>query len=156
MPRISKKVEQRDVAVDSVYNSTLVTRFINLVMERGKKAVAKKIVYGLLENLSEDKNEAVKKLEQAVSNVAPRQEVRSRRVGGATYQVPIPVDRDRSITLAVRWILQAAKSKEGVPMVVRLTREIQSAYNNEGEAVAKRETMHRMAAANKAFAHFRW
>ncbi len=156
MPRIAKKVEKRERDVDAVYNSTLVTRFINLVMERGKKSVAKKIVYGALENLSKDKNEAVKMLEQAVSNVAPRQEVRSRRVGGATYQVPVPVNRDRSITLAVRWVLQAAKSKKGVPMVVSLTREIKSAYNNEGEAVSKRETMHRMAQANKAFAHFRW
>ncbi len=156
MARAAKKTRTRQIEADPVYNSLLVARFINRVMERGKKTVAKRIVYGALGRLDDDKDAALEILQNAVLNVAPRQEVRSRRVGGATYQIPMPVDRERSLTLAVRWVVTAAKSKQGAPMETLLARELKAAYHNDGDAVAKRETMHRMAEANKAFAHFRW
>ncbi|MEA2020479.1 MAG: 30S ribosomal protein S7 [Patescibacteria group bacterium] len=151
-----KKAKKREKEEDLLYNSELVTRLINQVMESGKKNVAEEIVYGALERLSEDRNEALNLLEQAVSNVVPDEEVRSRRVGGATYQVPIPLKRDRAVTLAIRWIVDAAKKRSGEPMVVSLTYELQDALRGEGTAVKKREQVHRTADANRAFAHFRW
>lgn len=155
MPRTGK-VKKREIKVDPLYKSRLVTRFINRVMERGKKSIAEEIVYGALGNLSEDQKEALALLEKATKKVIPTQEVRSRRVGGATYQVPMPVRHDRSEALAVRWLLQAARSRKGKPMVERLAAEIKDAAESKGEAFKKKETMHRMAEANRAFAHFRW
>ena len=155
MPRTGK-VRKKEIKVDPLYKSRLVTRLINRVMEEGKKAIAEKIVYGALKNLSEDKKEAKEFLEKAVKNVMPSQEVRSRRVGGATYQIPMPVRHDRSEALAIRWILQAAKKRSGQPMVERLTAELRDAAEEKGEAYKKKVTMHKMAEANKAFAHFRW
>lgn len=155
MPR-GGRVKKRPIEVDPVYKSRLVTRFINRVMIQGKKSVAEKIVYGALENLSEDRKEALTLLERAIKNVMPSQEVRSRRVGGATYQVPMPVRHDRSEALAVRWIVQAAQARKGRPMVEKLAAELKDAAERKGEAFKKKENMHRMAEANRAFAHFRW
>lgn len=151
-----KRAKKRQIEKDLLYNSPLVTRFINRVMGRGKKSIASEIVYGALENLDEDRGKALLTLEEAVKNVSPREEVRSRRVGGATYQVPMPVSKDRSTTLAVRWIIEAAKKRKGVPMVEKFTRELKDAAQSQGAAVAKKEEVHRMAQANRAFAHFRW
>lgn len=151
-----KKAKKREKEKDLLYESKLVARFVSQVMERGKKGVAEKIVYGALENLSTDREEAVRLLERAVSNVRPNEEVRSRRVGGATYQVPIPLKRDRATTLALRWIIEAAKRKEGKPMIEFLTQELKAALHGEGDAVRKKEQVHRIAESNRAFAHFRW
>jgi len=151
-----KKAKKREKKKDLLYDSKLVNRFINQVMERGKRSVAEDIVYGALESLDGDKQSALQKLEQAVSNVTPQEEVRSRRVGGATYQVPIPVNRDRARTLAVRWIIDSARRQQGKPMVELLTQELQAALHGEGSAVRKKEQIHRTADANRAFAHFRW
>jgi small subunit ribosomal protein S7 len=155
MPRTGK-VRKREIKVDSLYKSRLVTRFINRVMERGKKSVAEEVVYRALGTLSEDPKEALALLEKAVKKVMPTQEVRSRRVGGATYQVPMPVRHDRSEALAVRWLLQAARARKGKPMVERLAAELKEAAEGKGEAFKKKETVHRMAEANRAFSHFRW
>lgn len=155
MPRTGK-IKKRQIKVDPIYKSRLVTRFINRVMGRGKKKIAEKTVYGALRNLNEDRKEALAFLEKAVKNVMPSQEVRPRRVGGATYQVPMPVRHDRSEALAVRWIIQAAQKRKGKPMVEKLTMEIRDAAEEKGEAFKKKLNIHRMAEANRAFAHFRW
>jgi len=155
VPRTGK-VKKREIKVDPIYKSRLVTRFINRVMEQGKKKIAEKIVYGALRALSTDEKEAKEFLEKAVKNVMPSQEVRSRRVGGATYQIPLPVRHDRSEALAIRWLIQAAKKRPGQPMVEKLTAELREAAEEKGEAYKKKVTMHKMAEANRAFAHFRW
>lgn len=155
MPR-SGKVKKRLVAVDPLYKSRLVTRFINRTMKGGKKSVAEKIVYGALQKISEDKGEALAVFEKAIKNVTPQQEVRSRRVGGATYQVPRPVKHDRAEALAVRWVIEAAKKRTGKPMAEKLAEELKDAGANRGEAFKKKDNMRRMADANRAFAHFRW
>ncbi len=155
MPRTGG-ITKRQIDVDPLYKSRLVTRLINRVMEGGKKKTAEKIVYGALRSLNEDEQEAKNILKKAVQNVMPNQEVRSRRVGGATYQIPLPVKHDRSEALAVRWIVQAAKSKKGRSMVKSLTAELADAAERRGEAFKKKENMHRMAQSNRAFAHFRW
>lgn len=155
MPR-SGKVKKQPIMVDPIYKSRLATRFINRAMLDGKKSIAEKIVYGALQNLSPDKKEAVALLEKATKNIMPTQEVRSRRVGGATYQVPRPVKHDRSEALSVRWILGAARKRTGKPMVEKLTAELKDAAENRGEAAKKKENIRRMAEANRAFAHFRW
>jgi small subunit ribosomal protein S7 len=142
---------------DFKYKSSVVTKFINMVMLDGKKSIARDIVYETIENLEkEDIKEARKYFEDAIKNVMPQIEVRTRRVGGANYQIPIPVKHDRSETLAIRWILDSARNKKGKPMVERLTNEIKLAFKNEGEAIQKKVNTHKMADANKAFAHFRW
>jgi small subunit ribosomal protein S7 len=142
---------------DFKYKSSVVTKFINMLMIDGEKDVAREIVYTTIENLEkEDIKEARKYFEDAIKNVMPQIEVRSRRVGGANYQIPIPVKHDRSETVAIRWILDAARNKKGRPMAERLTNEIKAAYKNEGEAIQKKINTHKMADANKAFAHFRW
>lgn len=151
-----KRAKKRQVKRDLLYHSPLVSCLINRVVKWGKKSVAEKIVYGALENLDQDRAKALSVLEEAVKNVSPREEVRSRRVGGATYQVPMPVSRDRSTTLAVRWLIEAAKKRKGAPMVKKLTQELRDAARREGAAVAKKEEVRRMAEANRAFAHFRW
>jgi len=127
---------------------------INTVMLSGKKSLAEKIVYGALSRLSEDRKDALTAFEHAVKNVMPMQEVRSRRVGGATYQVPVPLKHDRSEALAVRWIVQAARSKKGKSMEDKLFEELRNAQSNTGSAIKKRDDNHKMAEANKAFAHF--
>jgi small subunit ribosomal protein S7 len=142
-------------APDEVYGSVKVHKLINYVMERGKKDTARKIVYKVMEALKKD-GDPVALFEQALENAAPTVEVRSRRVGGANYQVPREVRPERRLALGLRWMVDAAEGTKGVPMDVALLKEIQSAIKGEGVAVTKKETTHRMAEANKAFAHFAW
>jgi len=146
----------RFVKPDVRYKSKLVSKFINCFMERGKKSVAEKAFYQAME-LAEGKIAGVEPLkifDTAVENVRPLLEVRSRRVGGATYQVPIEVAKLRGTALAIRWIIEAARARKGKPMHLRLSAELQDAYNRAGAAFTKRENTHKMAEANKAFAHF--
>ena len=152
----SKRAKKRKLNKDPLYQSVLVQQLINQLMQQGKKGVAARIVYKALKNLGEEKEIALRKLEQAVRNATPREEVRSRRVGGATYQVPLPVRPDRAQALAIRWLLVAATKRSGRPMVERLTLELEAAAVGEGAAVSKKDTSHRMAESNRAFAHFRW
>lgn len=143
---------------DVVYGSKLVSKFINNLMKKGKKSLAEKTLYGALELVKKrlpDKG-SLDVLETAVNNVKPLVEVRSRRIGGATYQVPIEVQRKRQLSLAFRWIIQAAKAKKGRPMSQRLADELADACKKQGAAYTKRENTHKMAEANKAFAHFTW
>jgi len=149
-----KRAKKRSIVPDSMYKSKVVSRMINTVMERGKKSLAVKIVYSSMEKLSEDEKERLRILEQAVKNVMPQQEVRSKRIGGATYQVPVPLRHDRSEALAVRWIVESAKSKKGKSMVEKLYTVLNDSYQNTGDAIKKRDEVHRMAEANRAFAHF--
>ncbi len=153
-----RRAEKRQLPEDPKYHSTLVTRLINTVMERGKKTVAQRIVYGALEAIGKKfpQNSPLEVLQRAVENVKPRLEVKSRRVGGATYQVPVEVPPDRQLSLALRWIVNFADARKGVPMKDSLTAEIIDAYQGQGSAIKKRDEVHKMAQANKAFAHFRW
>ena len=142
---------------DQKYKSAVITKLISMVMYDGKKSIAENIVYETIENLGQpDPKEARKYFEDAIRNVMPQMEVKTRRVGGANYQIPMPVKHDRAETLALRWLIDSARSKKGKPMSQRLTEEIKMAYNNEGEAVMKKINTHKMADANKAFAHFKW
>ena len=157
MPRKYVSTE-RFLKPDPVYGSTLVSKFINSVMKRGKKTVAERIFYSAMKQV-EKKIKDVPPLDvfsQAIENVKPMIEVRSKRVGGATYQVPMEVRRNRQQSLAFRWLLLAARKKKGRPMYLRLGDEIVAAFKREGEAITTRENVHKMAEANKAFAHFAW
>ncbi|HUO50316.1 MAG TPA: 30S ribosomal protein S7 [Candidatus Paceibacterota bacterium] len=140
---------------DEVYGSFKVAKLINYVMERGKKDTARKIVYKVMEELKKD-GDPVVILDEALENASPTVEVRSRRVGGANYQVPREVNPNRRLALGMRWIVEAAEGTKGKPMAVSLLNEIKAAHKGEGVAVTKKETTHRMAEANKAFAHFAW
>lgn len=152
-----RRAEKRPIKPDTKYGSVLVSRFINTVMERGKKSVAERIVYGALEQLREMTGEdPLRVLEQAVENVKPQLEVKSRRVGGATYQVPVEVPPDRQVSLAVRWIVNFADARKGIEMRRALAQELADAYRNQGSSIKKRDDTHKMAQANKAFAHYRW
>ncbi len=156
MPR-KGHIKKRETIADATYNSVVVTKFINTLMLDGKKSTAEGIMYGALEKAAEKlKVEPMALFEKAMENVKPAVEVRSRRVGGATYQVPVEVAPARAQALAVRWIISYARSKKGMPMAERLARELMDAYNNEGSSVKKREDTHKMAEANRAFAHYRW
>jgi len=151
---IKKKVQIRP---DLKYKSTEVSKLINYIMERGKKNTARTIVYGAFDIVKEEsKRDPLEVFKQAVSNVGPSMEVRSRRVGGANYQIPMEVRPERRFALALRWMIEAAKSGKGKPMAEKLAKEIIDASNNEGAAVTKKENTHKMAEANKAFAHFAW
>ena len=142
---------------DYKYSSLLVTKLINRVMQSGKKSVAEKIVYGVLERAEKElKKPALEVLDAALNNAGPQLELRSRRVGGANYQVPHEVRGERKVALAMRWILDAARGQKGKPMQEKLAAEIINAYNNTGAAIKKKQDTHRMADANKAFAHFAW
>lgn len=142
---------------DAKYQSEAVSRFINTVMWDGKKDAAREIVYEALEILAKDgETDALETFETAIRNVSPLMEVRSRRVGGANYQVPREVPQQRRVSLAYRWLINAARAKKGKPMAQKLAEEIKLAVNNEGSAIKKKDDMHRMADANKAFAHFAW
>ena len=148
---------KRVISPDPIYNNVMVSKFINQVMRRGKKTVAQKIVYGSFEIIKEkNQKDPLEIFNLAINNVKPSLEVRPRRVGGATYQVPWPVPEERGVTLAMRWIIQAAKSKKGKPMKEKLAEELIAAAKNEGLAVKKKEDTHKMAEANRAFAHFAW
>lgn len=154
-----RKVKNRNIpGEDLVYKSEKVSKLINYVMERGKKNTARTIVYDAFDIVKEKKKDLLplEVFELALKNTGPLMEIRSRRVGGANYQVPHEVRPDRRLALSMRWIIGAAKSKKGRPMHEKLADEILSASNNEGEAVKKRENVHKMAEANKAFAHFAW
>ena len=154
-----RKVTNRNIpGEDLVYGSTKIEKFINNVMKDGKKNTARKVVYGAFEIIKEKKKdlEPLEVFELALKNTGPLMEIRSRRVGGANYQVPREVRPERRFALAVRWILDAANSKKGRPMHEKLADELLAASNNEGDAVKKRENVHKMADANKAFAHFAW
>ena len=143
---------------DAKYGNTLVSRLVNTVMESGKKSVAQRIVYGAFDQIAE-KNPASNTLEvlqRAVDNAKPRLEVKARRVGGATYQVPVEVTPDRQFALALRWLVDFADARKGLPMKEALAAEILEAYQGQGNAIRKRDEVHKMAQANKAFAHFRW
>jgi small subunit ribosomal protein S7 len=153
-----RRSEKRVRAGDPRFNSALVTRMVNTVMRDGKKSVAERVVYGAFDLISEklkDKN-PIDVLQAAMDNVKPRLEVKSRRVGGANYQVPIEVSSDRQEALALRWMIDYAKARKGTAMMQALASEIVDASNNTGAAVKKREDMHKMAQANRAFAHYRW
>ena|ERR1051326_3136340 len=153
-----RQATKRPVPKDSKYNSPLVSRLVNTVMGQGKKTVAQRIVYGAFEQISA-KNPASNPLEilqRAVDNAKPRLEVKARRVGGATYQVPLEVPPDRQFSLALRWLVDFADSRKGVPLKQALASEILEAYQGQGNAIRKRDEVHKMAQANKAFAHFRW
>jgi small subunit ribosomal protein S7 len=143
---------------DPRYNSKLVAKFINSMMWSGKKAVASRIFYDAMDIVSQRIKDKppIQVFEQAIDNVKPEMEVRSKRVGGSNYQVPMPVNKRRQQSLAIRWILAASRDKKGKPMAARLAQEVSDAYNREGSAITTRENIHRMAEANRAFAHFAW
>jgi small subunit ribosomal protein S7 len=156
MARRKRKLK-REIPPDSVYSNTLVAKFINHIMRRGKKTIARKIVYQSFDLIKEKtKKEPLEIFEKALQNASPLLEVKAKRVGGATYQVPREVRGERKITLAIRWIIGAAKSKKGKPMREKLAEELIAAANNEGAAIKKKDDTHRMAEANRAFAHFTW
>lgn len=149
--------EKREVLPDPKFGDVLVTRFMNSLMYDGKKSVAERIVYGALDTIqAKTKSDALKLFHDAVENVSPAIEVRSRRVGGATYQVPVEVRPDRRRALAIRWLISAARGRNETTMVGRLSGELLDAANSRGAAVKKREEVHRMAEANRAFSHYRW
>ena len=151
------RAEKRDIIPDPKFGDQILTKFMNSVMRDGKKSVAETIVYGALGELeSKMKQDPVQLFHQALDNVMPAIEVRSRRVGGATYQVPVEVRSDRRQALAIRWIISAARARNENTMVERLSGELMDAANNRGAAVKKREETHRMAEANRAFSHYRW
>ncbi|MCG2694800.1 30S ribosomal protein S7 [Candidatus Parcubacteria bacterium] len=150
--------DKRNIQPDRVYDSLTVEKFINYIMERGKKNVARKIVYGALDTIKEKTKvkDPMEVFNGAIKNAGPLMEVKSRRIGGANYQVPRETKEDRRLALAMRWIIAAAKSKKGATMSQRLAGELMAANNNEGEVIKKKENVHKMADANKAFAHFAW
>ena len=152
----SGPVKKQQKPADPLFKSKLVARVISLVMRDGEKSVAEGVVYGALEKLAKDKKAALEMFENAIKNVMPKLEVRSRRVGGATYQIPQPVRYERSEALAVRWIIGAARKKKGQPMTEKLFEELKNAHQGIGDAIKKRDDVHKMAEANKAFSHFRF
>ena len=156
MPRRGK-VERRVVAPDPRYNSELVSRFVNKVMQRGKKGVAEKIMYGAMDIIqSRTGRSPIEVFEQALYNVTPVLEVKPRRVGGATYQVPVQIEGSRRQSLAIRWLISSAQSRPGKTMADRLANELLDAFNGTGATIKRREDTHRMAEANRAFSHYRF
>ena len=152
-----RKAPVREVMADPIYNSKVITKFINTVMLDGKKSTAQKIMYGAIANLDTRGEESgIEVFEKAIENVKPLLEVKSRRVGGATYQVPVEVRPVRRQTLALRWLVEASRKRNERTMVDRLANELFEAANDRGASFKKKEDMHRMAEANKAFAHYRW
>lgn len=152
-----KKAEKREIAPDPVYHNITLSKFINQVMRKGKKTLARKIVYAALALVKEKtKKEPLQIFEMALKRTSPSLAVRSKRIGGATYQVPVEVGAARQLTLATRWLIEAARSRKGKPMKEKLAQELIDAANNTGAAVRKKENIHRMAEANRAFAHFAW
>ena len=154
-----KKVEKRITMPDPLYRSVLVAKFTNRLMKDGKKTVAQGLVYKTFDNLKEKGLDPLATFEKALQNIAPKQEIKARRVGGANYQVPVEVRGERKVALSIRWLIQAAAgrpNKEYHSFDQKLVAELLDAIENKGEAIKKRDTMHRQAEANKAFAHFRW
>jgi len=151
------KAERREVNPDPKFSDLVVSKFMNSIMKQGKKSVAERIVYGALERMqSRAKSDPIQLFHQALDNVMPAVEVRSRRVGGATYQVPVEVRNERRQALAIRWLITAARGSNENTMEERLSGELLDAANNRGSAVKKREDTHKMAEANRAFSHYRW
>ena len=156
MPR-RREIVRREIAPDPKFGDRQVAKFMNVLMQRGKKSVAERVLYGAFDIVEERLNEeSLKVFKRALDNVRPRVEVKSRRVGGATYQVPIEVRPDRGTALAMRWIIQYARARAGRSMREKLANEFIEAATERGESVRKREEVHRMADANKAYAHYRW
>lgn len=156
MPR-RRVAAKREILPDPKFGNRTLSKFMNIVMLDGKKSVAEKIVYGALDRVAEKtKGNALDMFEKALGNIRPMVEVKSRRVGGATYQVPIEVRGDRGVALAMRWLVDSARKRSEKSMGMRLAGEIMDAVESKGSAVKKREETHRMAEANKAFAHYRW
>src|ERR1700760_2209178 len=152
-----RAAEKREVLPDAKFGDVVLSKFMNTLMERGKKSVAERVVYGALDEIeSKLKADPIPAFHEALENVKPAVEVRSRRVGGATYQVPVEVRPERRQALAIRWIIAAARARNDKTMVDRLSAELLDASNNRGNAVKKREDTHRMAEANRAFSHYRW
>jgi small subunit ribosomal protein S7 len=153
-----RKAEQHEFAPDARYGSDLVTHLVNIIMSRGKKSTAQRTVYGALDQIKEqaEGKDPIEVFKQALENVKPKVEVKSRRVGGATYQVPVEVVPARQTSLALRWIVDYSRGRKGASMQRALALEIVDAFKNQGNAVKKRDDTHKMAAANKAFAHYRW
>ena len=153
-----RQAAKRPLQADGKFNSTLVARLVNTVMESGNKSVAQRIVYGSFEEIAAKTPNVnpIEILQRAVDNAKPRLEVKPRRVGGATYQVPLEVPIERQLSLAMRWLVDFADKRKGLPMRAALAAEILEAYQGQGNAIRKRDEVHKMAQANKAFAHFRW
>lgn len=153
-----RRAVKRKVVADPKYGSTLVARLVSILMLEGKKSIAQKVVYGAMDNLGEKNpsSSPLDLLQRAVDNAKPRLEVKPRRVGGATYQVPMEVPAERQQALAIRWIVKFANSRKGVPMSEALANEIMDAYQGQGSSIRRRDEVHKMAQSNKAFAHFRW
>jgi small subunit ribosomal protein S7 len=153
-----REAEKRQILPDPKYNDILVARFVNSLLKKGKKSLAERVLYTALDNIGEKlKDEKpLDVFKKAIENAAPMLEVRSRRVGGATYQVPVEVSRNRRLALSIRWMIAQSKARAGRSMADKLTGELLDAFNNTGGAIRKKEDVHRMAEANKAFAHYRW
>lgn len=153
-----RKAQEKEILADPIFNSKTIAKFINMVTVCGKKSTAERIVYGAFEVVKEKLNEPdiLKVFHKAIDNARPRLEVKPRRVGGATYQVPIEVRQERGTSIALRWIRDFAKTKKGRSMQEKLADEILAAYKGEGSCIKKRDDTHKMAESNKAFAHFRW
>ncbi len=152
------RAEIRQINPDPIYNSVTLQKFVNKIMERGKKSVARKIVYGALDDFAKKINveNPLEAFEQALENAKPSLEVKSRRIGGATYQVPIEIPTERRASMAMRWIIMHSRKKAGKCMMDALSTELYDCYNNQGATIKKKEETHRMAEANKAFAHYKW
>lgn len=153
-----RRAVKREIAPDPIYGSTLLAKFINKVMEQGKKSIAQRIVYGALEKFASKVNaeNPLEAFEQALENAKPALEVKSRRIGGATYQVPIEIPAARRIAMAMRWIIQYSRAKPGRSMSDGLVGELIDCFNNQGATIKKKDDTHRMAEANKAYAHYKW
>jgi small subunit ribosomal protein S7 len=152
-----RRAEKREILPDPKYKNVTVSKFINILMERGKKSTAEKILYRCFDSLAEKTGKpALEVFLKALDNARPQLEVKPRRIGGATYQVPIDVKSERGVSIAMRWIRNFARTKKGKPMELKLADELLDAYKGEGAAIKKRDDTHKMAEANKAFAHYRW
>ncbi|MBC8076272.1 MAG: 30S ribosomal protein S7 [Chloroflexales bacterium] len=155
MPRRNNNIERREMLPDARYNSIVVQQFINKVMQSGKKSIAEKIVYEAMDMAADRlKRAPIEVFDQAIRNASPAIEVRPKRVGGATYQVPVEVKSDRRLALAMRWILISARARAGKPMHERLATELMDAFNNTGNSIKRKEDVHKMAEANRAFSHY--
>ncbi len=156
MPRRAQAIKKK-ISPDAKYQSVIVARLINKIMKCGKKSTAERIVYGALQVVEQQESQApVSVLEQAVKNATPLLEVKSRRIGGSTYQVPVEVRPERGLSLAMRWLINSARARTGKSMVEKLAAELSGASKGQGAAIKRREDIHRMAEANRAFAHFKW
>jgi small subunit ribosomal protein S7 len=153
-----RRAEKRQTVPDPKYSSEMVARFVSIIMNKGKKTIAENIIYGALDIMKDKTPEdsPLKAFNKAIENARPRLEVKGRRVGGATYQVPVDVSPQRGSSLAMRWLRDFARKKKGKPMTVKLADELLAAYKNEGPAIKKRDETHKMAEANRAFSHLRW